>query len=216
MCTICELFLRIKIFAVMSANSTLNLGKNAAHLHQLFVVFAAINFYKHFFQDKLILIGLIKFKTPYSQDSQAFYDYFATVTTRVWLQYRLHYSTEKFRRHRKGVLLFRKMGPAEVVGIGMDLTPLYLILLKESGYYSTHPDTLLGKSLPLVIHTDPSSSPIGQPDPTWIYHWLVWSLLTVNCHWICRVWQCLLSFNMQSLTMCIVIEYAESDNVYCH
>ena len=83
MCTICELFLRIKIFAVMSANSTLNLGKNAAHLHQLFVVFAAINFYKHFFQDKLILIGLIKFKTPYSQDSQAFYDYFATVTTRV-------------------------------------------------------------------------------------------------------------------------------------
>ena len=80
--------------------------------------------------------------------------------------YSTGYTTEKFRRHRKGVLLFRKMGPAEVVGIGMDLTPLYLILLKESGYYSTHPDTLLGKSLPLVIHTDPSTSPIGQPDPT--------------------------------------------------
>jgi hypothetical protein len=37
------------------------------------------------------------------------------------------------------------MSPGEVVGIGLDLTPLYNIMLNMSGYYSTHPDSPIGK-----------------------------------------------------------------------
>jgi hypothetical protein len=40
--------------------------------------------------------------------------------------------------------LDRQMSEGEVVGIGLDLTPLYKILLNYSGYSESHPDSPIG------------------------------------------------------------------------
>ena len=37
------------------------------------------------------------------------------------------------------------MSGEEVVGIGLDLTPLYAILLNSSGYSAAHPDSPIGQ-----------------------------------------------------------------------
>jgi hypothetical protein len=37
------------------------------------------------------------------------------------------------------------MAPGEVVGIGVDLTPLYAMLLNSSGFYLSHPGSPIGK-----------------------------------------------------------------------